>query len=59
MALVMGASMAVIMLMFMFKMYANRRVNMGIFIGSALVFAIALSLYGSSADKKRSKMSRG
>jgi uncharacterized protein (DUF305 family) len=44
MALTMGATMAVIMLGFMLKMYTNRRVNLGIFIGSALVFALALWL---------------
>lgn len=47
MALVMGASMAVIMLVFMLKMYPNRQVNMGIFIGSALIFAVALWLVRS------------
>ena len=38
MALVMGATMAVIMLAFMLKMHTNPRVNTGIFIGSAVVF---------------------
>ena len=49
MALVMGASMAVIMLAFMIKMYANRRVNIGIFVGSAVVFSLALWLVRSQA----------
>jgi len=47
MALVMGASMAVIMLAFMIKMYANRRVNIGIFVASAVVFSFALWLVRS------------
>jgi len=49
MALVMGASMAVIMLAFMIKMYTNRRVNIGIFIASAVVFSLALWLVRSQA----------
>ncbi|HXV84333.1 MAG TPA: DUF305 domain-containing protein [Candidatus Binatia bacterium] len=49
MALVMGASMAVIMLAFMIKMYANRRVNIGIFVASAVVFSFALWLVRSQA----------
>ena len=47
MALVMGATMAVIMLAFMLKMLTNRRVNIGIFIGSAVVFSLALWLVRS------------
>ena len=47
MALVMGASMAVIMLAFMIKMYANRRVNIGIVVASAVVFSFALWLVRS------------
>jgi len=46
---VMGASMAVIMLAFMIKMYTNRRVNIGIFIASAVVFSLALWLVRSQA----------
>jgi hypothetical protein len=42
MALYMGALMAVIMLLFMLGMYTNRRVNLAIFAGSALVFAFSL-----------------
>jgi uncharacterized protein (DUF305 family) len=49
MALVMGASMAVIMLAFMLGMYANRAVNIGIFAGSAVVFSLALWLVRSQA----------
>lgn len=47
MALLMGASMAVIMLSFMLKMHPSRRVNIGIFAGSALLFALALWLVRS------------
>lgn len=49
MALIMGAIMAVIMLAFMLGMYQNRRVNAGIFMGSALLFVIALWLVRSQA----------
>lgn len=47
MALIMGATMAVIMLAFMLGMYQNRRVNVGIFVGSALLFVVALWLVRS------------
>ncbi len=47
MALVMGATMAVIMLGFMLHMYPNRRANIGIVVGSAAVFAAALWLVRS------------
>ncbi len=49
MALVMGATMAIIMLAFMLGMYPNSRVNLGIFAGSAVVFALALWLVRSQA----------
>ncbi len=49
MALVMGATMAVIMLGFMLGMYKNRRVNIGIFAGSVAVFALSLWLVRSQA----------
>lgn len=49
MALIMGATMAVIMLAFMLGMYQNRRVNVGIFVGSALLFVVALWLVRSQA----------
>ncbi|UNL97545.1 DUF305 domain-containing protein [Stutzerimonas stutzeri] len=49
MALVMGASMAIIMLAFMLKMYPHRGVNIAIFAGSALVFAVSLWLVRSQA----------
>lgn len=47
MALIMGATMAIVMLLFMWKMHANKRVNVAILSGSALVFAISLYLVRS------------
>lgn len=47
MALLMGATMAVIMLLFMRKMYPSRRLNFGIFVGSAVLFTLALWLVRS------------
>jgi Domain of unknown function (DUF305) len=49
MAFIMGAAMAIIMLSFMLHMYTNRRVNIGIFAASAVVFAVALWLVRSQA----------
>lgn len=49
MALIMGATMAVIMLGFMLKMHTNRRANIGIVLGSAVIFAGALWLVRSQA----------
>lgn len=49
MALVMGATMTLIMLVFMQGMYKNRRANLAILIGSAAVFAAALWLVRSQA----------
>jgi len=49
MSLVMGATMAVIMLSYMLHMYEDRRVNAAIFAGSAVVFAVALWLVRSQA----------
>lgn len=47
MALLMGAAMAIIMLAFMLNMHQNRRVSIGIFAGSAVVFVLALWLVRS------------
>jgi len=47
MALIMGAVMAIIMLLFMRHMYTNQRANAGIIIGSIVVFALALGLVRS------------
>jgi hypothetical protein len=49
MALIMGSAMAVIMLSFMLHMHPNRRVNLAIYLGSAVVFALALWLVRSQA----------
>ena len=49
MALLMGATMAVIMLSFMLNMYANRALNLAIYASSLLVFALALWLVRSQA----------
>ncbi len=47
MALLMGATMAVIMLGFMLSMYSNKAMNAAIFIGAAAAFAVALWLVRS------------
>jgi uncharacterized protein (DUF305 family) len=47
MALIMGASMAIVMLSFMLDMYNDRRKNAAIYIGSIAVFATALYLVRS------------
>ncbi|WP_284664398.1 DUF305 domain-containing protein [Myxococcus sp. SDU36] len=47
MAVVMGATMAVIMLLFMWPMYKNRRANVAILVGSSAAFAVALWLVRS------------
>lgn len=49
MAFLMGASMAVIMLGFMLNMYMNKKINAAIFVGSAIVFALALWLVRSQS----------
>lgn len=49
MAIYMGAAMAVIMLSFMLGMYKNKALNISIFAGSALIFALALFLVRSQA----------
>lgn len=47
MALLMGAVMAIIMLLFMLSMYKNRRANIAILAGSAAVIAVSLWLVRS------------
>ena len=47
MAILMGATMAVIMLSFMLSMYSSRAVNVAIYVGSVIVFAAALWLVRS------------
>ncbi|MEO7336873.1 MAG: DUF305 domain-containing protein [Caldimonas sp.] len=49
MALVMGAAMAVVMLAFMLAMYTDRRLNVAILVGSAVVFSVSLWLVRSQA----------
>lgn len=49
MALLMGATMAIIMLSFMLSMYEKKALNIAIFAGSAIVFALALWLVRSQA----------
>ena len=49
MALLMGAAMALVMLSFMLGMYKDRRLNVAIFAGSALVFVLSLWLVRSQA----------
>ncbi len=47
MAIMMGATMAVIMLAYMLGMYSNRSLNIAIFAGSVIVFALSLWLVRS------------
>jgi len=49
MAFMMGAAMAIIMLAFMLNMHRNHRVNVGIFVCSAIAFALALWLVRSQS----------
>jgi uncharacterized protein (DUF305 family) len=49
MTFVMGAAMAVIMLLFMRGMYRNKILNRSIYLGSLIVFALAIWLVRSQA----------
>lgn len=49
MAILMGAVMAIIMLVFMSNMYANKKLNKIIYVCSAVVFAISLWLVRSQS----------
>jgi len=49
MALLMGAAMAIVMLGFMWRMYASRAANLVILAGAAAVFAVSLWLVRSQA----------
>lgn len=49
MAAVMGAAMAIVMLLFMLGMYPNKRTNAAILAGAAVLFAAALWLVRSQA----------
>lgn len=52
MALMMGAAMAIIMLLFMWKMYENKKANICILVVSALIFCLSLFLVRSQATIK-------
>ena len=47
MALIMGSIMAMVMLLFMWSMYKNKKINTVILAGSAVVFALSLWLVRS------------
>ncbi|MDN2566723.1 DUF305 domain-containing protein [Aquibium sp. A9E412] len=47
MALLMGATMAIVMLAFMLSMYTNRAINLSIVAGSLVLFAVSLYLVRS------------
>lgn len=47
MALVMGATMAIVMLAFMLNMYTDKALNAGIIVASIAIFAVALYLVRS------------
>lgn len=49
MAIVMGAVMAAVMLLFMMGMYTNKKINVGILVASAAAFTLALWLVRSQA----------
>jgi len=49
MALIMGATMAIVMLAFMWKMYPKKGINVGILVGSLVVFLVSLWLVRSQA----------
>ncbi len=49
MAILMGAVMAFIMLAFMSKMYANKKLNNAIYLGSIIIFGMTLWLVRSQA----------
>lgn len=49
MSILMGAAMTVIMLSFMLHMHKSRAVNIGIYVGAAVLFAVALFLVRSQA----------
>ncbi|MGK0552810.1 DUF305 domain-containing protein [Enterococcus faecalis] len=50
MALMMGAAMAIIMLLFMWKMYQNKKANLAILIGSVIVFGLSLGAVRTQAN---------
>ncbi len=58
MTLIMGAAMAVIMLTFMRGMYSDKKMNLGIYIGSLVVFLAALFLVRSQTTVQDSSYMR-
>lgn len=58
MTLLMGASMAVIMLSFMWGMLSDKKINVAIYIGSAILFAAALYLVRSQTTVQDSSYMR-
>lgn len=59
MTLIMGSTMAVVMLLFMRSMYTKKAVNIGIFIASALLFLASLWLVRSQVTVSDSSWMRG
>jgi hypothetical protein len=51
MAIMMGAAMAVIMLAYTLGMYSNTGLNIAIFAGTIILFALTLWLVGSHPSK--------
>lgn len=49
MALLMGATMAVVMLLFMLSMYPKKKLNAGILVGAAIIFSLSLWLVRSQS----------
>jgi magnesium-transporting ATPase (P-type) len=58
MTFIMGAAMAVIMLSFMRGMYSNAKANLAIYVGSLVVFVIALFLVRSQTTVQDSSYMR-
>jgi hypothetical protein len=58
MALIMGASMATVMLSFMLPMYRNRHFNIGIYTASVVLFVLALYLVRSQVTVQDSSYMR-
>lgn len=54
MAILMGATMAIVMLLFMLGMYKNKAANVAVLVGSSAVFALSLWLVRSQATVARS-----
>jgi hypothetical protein len=58
MAIMMGATMAVIMLAYMLGMYSNKALNIAIFGGAIIVFAVSLWLVRSQFTVSRTSYMR-